>query len=47
MDPLQLVATSLGEYRPRSDNATVEGKAKNRRVDFVLVRRALYEMPQW
>jgi len=47
MDPLQLVVTSLGEYRPRSDNATVEGKAKNRRVYFVLVRRALYEMPQW
>jgi len=47
MDPMQLVVTSLGEYRPRADNATVDGKAKNRRVDFVLVRRALYEVPQW
>jgi len=47
MDPMQLIVTSLGEYRPRANNATVEGKAKNRRVDFVLVRRALYEMPQW
>jgi len=47
MDPLQLVVVSLGQYRPRADNATVEGKTRNRRVDFVLVRRALYEMPQW
>jgi len=43
IDPLQLVAASFGEYRPRADNWTEEGKAKNRRVDFVLVSRATYE----
>ena len=46
MDPLQLVATSLGEYRPRADNSTEEGQEKNRRVDFVLVARSLYEINQ-
>jgi flagellar motor protein MotB len=33
MDPLQLVATSLGELRPRADNSTEAGKSQNRRVD--------------
>ena len=42
MDPAKLVATSAGEYHPRADNATVEGRTKNRRVDFVLVANALY-----
>jgi len=46
MDPLQLVATSLGEYRPRGDNSTEAEKAKNRRVDFILVARNLYEIDQ-
>jgi len=43
MDPLQLVAASLGQYRPRADNSTEAGKAKNRRVDFILVSRELYD----
>jgi chemotaxis protein MotB len=30
IDPLQLVATSLGEYRPKADNSTEAGKAQNR-----------------
>ena len=46
VDPLQLVATSLGQYRPRADNSTEEGQEKNRRVDFVLVARSLYEIDQ-
>jgi outer membrane protein OmpA-like peptidoglycan-associated protein len=46
MDPLQLVAASLGEFRPRADNLTEAGKAANRRVDFVLVSRALYDVDQ-
>jgi hypothetical protein len=46
VDPLQLVATSLGQYRPRADNSTEEGQQKNRRVDFVLVARTLYEINQ-
>jgi chemotaxis protein MotB len=46
MDPLRLVAASLGEYRPRADNSTEAGKAVNRRVDFVLVASALYDVDQ-
>jgi chemotaxis protein MotB len=46
MDPKQLVATSLGEYSPRADNSTEAGKAQNRRVDFVLIARSLYEIDQ-
>ncbi len=46
MDPLQLVASSLGQYRPKADNATEKGKAENRRVDFVLVARPLWEIDQ-
>ena len=46
MDPLQLVATSLGEFRPRADNSTEAGKAQNRRVDFVLIARSVYEIDQ-
>jgi chemotaxis protein MotB len=44
MDPLQLVATSLGEYRPKSDNSSEAEMAKNRRVEFVLIARDLYEI---
>jgi chemotaxis protein MotB len=46
MDPMQLVAVSLGEFRPKADNATEAGRALNRRVDFVLIARALYELDQ-
>jgi chemotaxis protein MotB len=46
MDPQQLVATSLGEFRPRADNSTEAGKAQNRRVDFVLIARSVYEVNQ-
>ena len=44
VDPHQLVVASLGEYSPAADNATEEGKAQNRRVEFVLVARALWEL---
>ena len=46
MDPKQIVATSLGEFRPRADNSTEAGKAQNRRVDFVLIARSVYEINQ-
>jgi chemotaxis protein MotB len=44
MNPMQLVVSSLGQYRPVADNGTEMGKAKNRRVDFVLVPRDLWEL---
>jgi chemotaxis protein MotB len=46
MDPRQLVATSLGEFHPRADNSTKEGQAQNRRVEFVLIARSVYEINQ-
>ncbi len=46
VDPLQLVATTFGQYRPVADNTTEAGREKNRRVDFVLVPRALFEPGQ-
>jgi chemotaxis protein MotB len=46
MDPKQLVATSLGEFHPRTDNSTEVGKAENRRVDFILISRAFYDIDQ-
>lgn len=44
MDPRQLVATSFGEYKPVASNATEQGKRENRRVDFILVSRDLWDI---
>ncbi|MDI1472129.1 MAG: OmpA family protein [Thermodesulfovibrio sp.] len=38
ISPDRLSATGYGEYRPISDNETEEGRAKNRRVEIVLLR---------
>lgn len=46
VDPQQLVATSLGQFRPRANNSTEAGKAQNRRVDFILIARSVYEINQ-
>ena len=35
--PQSISAVGYGEYRPLSDNATSEGRTKNRRVDIVLL----------
>lgn len=35
--PEKLVNISYGEYRPVADNATAEGRAKNRRVEILLL----------
>lgn len=36
MDPHRLTASGKGEFFPIADNATAEGKAKNRRTEIVL-----------
>lgn len=38
--PTRLSAAGYGEFRPRGDNATAEGRARNRRVDLVLLNEA-------
>ncbi len=37
IDPDRLVAVGYGESRPIDTNRTSEGKANNRRVEFVVV----------
>lgn len=37
IDPDRMVAAGYGEFRPRASNDTDEGKAKNRRVELVIV----------
>lgn len=41
MDPGRLSAVGYGEYRPIASNETAEGRARNRRVDIVLLRTDL------
>ena len=36
LEPARLVATGYGEYRPRADNDTAEGRALNRRIEIVI-----------
>lgn len=37
-DPRKISASGFGQYRPIADNATVEGRKMNRRVDLVVVQ---------
>ena len=39
VDPSLLSAAAYGEFRPVSENETSEGRAKNRRIEIVLVPR--------
>ena len=36
LSPMKYAASGYGEYHPIAENTTEEGKAKNRRVDFVI-----------
>lgn len=37
IDPSKVVAVGCGEYRPVASNQTAEGRAKNRRVEIIVV----------
>jgi chemotaxis protein MotB len=37
INPATLSAAGFGEFKPVADNATLEGRAKNRRIEIVLV----------
>ncbi len=39
LDPALLSAAAFGEYQPVADNATPEGRAKNRRIAIILLPR--------
>jgi chemotaxis protein MotB len=38
IDPKRFIAAGFGEYKPVSPNNTVEGRAKNRRIEIVMLR---------
>lgn len=41
LDPTQLTASALSEYQPRADNGSVEGRAKNRRIEILLLPKVV------
>jgi len=40
LDPSKVSASGFGDTRPLGDNATVEGRTANRRVEIVVVSAA-------
>ncbi|MDB8804445.1 flagellar motor protein MotB [Romboutsia sp. 1001216sp1] len=44
INPQKISAIGYSEYRPKSDNNTVEGKAKNRRVDILILNSKFNEV---
>ncbi|HWR24243.1 MAG TPA: flagellar motor protein MotB [Feifaniaceae bacterium] len=45
LSPMKYTASGYGEYHPIAENDTEEGKAKNRRVDFVIQSMEDIEIP--
>jgi hypothetical protein len=39
VSPERMSISGYGEYRPAASNATLEGRARNRRVDILFVAR--------
>nr|WP_330362449.1 OmpA family protein [[Clostridium] dakarense] len=44
MKPERVSATGYGEYRPKVDNSTAEGKSINRRVDILIMNSQFNEV---
>ncbi|CEH32889.1 flagellar motor protein MotB [Romboutsia lituseburensis] len=44
INPERLSATGYGEYRPKVDNSTAEGKSTNRRVDIIIMNSQFNEV---
>jgi chemotaxis protein MotB len=44
IDPFRVSVAGYGEHRPVADNATVEGRAKNRRVDIAILSQSAADM---
>jgi chemotaxis protein MotB len=44
VDPARIVAVSYSSYRPIVPNVSEENRARNRRIEIVLIDRSLYEM---
>lgn len=44
--PEKLIAVGYGEYRPIADNATEEGRAKNRRIDIIVLNEKYNDLEQ-
>ncbi len=45
VDPKRIRATSYGEYQPIADNGSTSGKAKNRRVEIVVMAQDTATIP--
>ncbi len=46
LSPEKLIAVGYGEYRPIADNATEEGRAKNRRIDIIVLSEKYNDLEQ-
>jgi chemotaxis protein MotB len=44
--PERLIAVGYGEYRPIADNSTEEGRAKNRRIDIIVLNEKYDDLEQ-